>query len=195
MIDQTIKNMLELPGVDGACILDKKGNLLLNELPDFFIGNFLGDLSNRVTALYDTIDQNYLPCDDYVLNFAQKSIQLRRNQNAYLLVAVEPSVNLAALRAMSSMLLSYITPQVLSDLSTSLNPIAGNHSEATPIGISEDNASVQFAAFPATNQVVLAPALSLPKPRAASRKRPINRSLPTWQSSMLTPSVNMSRIL
>ncbi len=121
MIDKIIKNVLELPGVDGACILDKKGNLLHNALPDFFLDDFLDDLSRRVTSLYEAVDENYVPCDDYLLKFPQKYIQLRRSRNVYLLVAVEPSVNLVSLRMVTNLILKHITPKVLSQLRASMN--------------------------------------------------------------------------
>ncbi|ADE53201.1 hypothetical protein [Coraliomargarita akajimensis] len=119
MIDKIIKNVLELPGVDGACILDKKGKLLHNELPDFFLTDFLDDLSRRVTSLYEAVDENYVPCDDYLLKFPQKFIQLRRSRHVYLLVAVDPSVNLVSLRMVTNLVLKHITPKVLSELRAS----------------------------------------------------------------------------
>ena len=119
MIDKVIKNVLELPGVDGACILDKKGVILHNELPDFFLEDFLEDLSRRVTALYEAVDENYTPCDDYLLKFPQKFIQLRRSRNVYMLVAVDPAVNLVSLRMGTNLVLKHITPKVLSELRAS----------------------------------------------------------------------------
>lgn len=108
--------MLELPAVDGACILDKKGNLLHNALPDFFLDDFLDDLARRVKALYEAVDQNYMPCDDYLLKYPQKYIQIRRSRNVYLVVATDPSVNLVSLRMVTNLVLKYITPKVLSEM-------------------------------------------------------------------------------
>ncbi|HAV13800.1 MAG TPA: hypothetical protein DCX06_09985 [Opitutae bacterium] len=116
MIEKIVKNVLELHGVDGACILDKKGVLLHNALPDFFLDDFLDDLSRRVKALYEAVDENYMPCDDYLLKFPQKYIQLRRSRNVYLLVAVDPSVNLVSLRMVTNLVLKHITPKVLSEM-------------------------------------------------------------------------------
>jgi hypothetical protein len=118
MIEKIIKNVLELPGVDGACILDKKGNLLHNALPDFFLEDFLEDLSRRVTTLYEAVDENYMPCDDYILKFPQKYIQLRRSRHIYLLVAVDPTTNLVSLRMVTNLVLKHITPKILSQLRT-----------------------------------------------------------------------------
>ena len=126
MINKIIKNVLELPGVDGACILDKKGNLLHNELPEFFLEDFLDDLARRVMALYEAVDENYMACDDYLLKFPQKFIYLRRSRNVLLLVAVDPSVNLVSLRMVTNLVLKHVTPKVLSKMRANLANIAAS---------------------------------------------------------------------
>jgi predicted regulator of Ras-like GTPase activity (Roadblock/LC7/MglB family) len=116
MIDKIIKNVLELHGVEGACILDKKGVLLHNELPDFFLDDFLDDLARRILALYEAVDENYMACDDYLLKFPQKFLYLRRSRHVLLLVAVDPSVNLVSLRMVTNLVLKHVTPKVLSEM-------------------------------------------------------------------------------
>jgi len=116
MIDKIIKNVLELYGVEGACILDKKGVLLHNELPDYFLDDFLDDLARRIMALYEAVDENYMACDDYLLKFPQKFLYLRRSRNVLLLVAVDPSVNLVSLRMVTNLVLKHVTPKVLSEM-------------------------------------------------------------------------------
>lgn len=124
MIDQIIKNVLELPGVDGACILDKKGNLLHNALPDFFLDAFLDDLARRVKTLYEAVDENYMPCDDYLLKFPQKYIRLRRSRHVFLLVAIDPSVNQVSLRMVTNIVLKHITPKVVGEMRNKLAALA-----------------------------------------------------------------------
>jgi predicted regulator of Ras-like GTPase activity (Roadblock/LC7/MglB family) len=116
MIDKIIKNVLELPGVDGACILDKKGVLLHNALPDFFLDDFLDDLARRIRTLYEAVDENYTACDDYLIKFPEKYIRLRRSRNVYLLVVVDPTVNLTTLRMVTNLVLKHITPKVLGEM-------------------------------------------------------------------------------
>ncbi|MGB0258100.1 MAG: hypothetical protein ACPGES_05565 [Coraliomargarita sp.] len=169
MIDKIIKNVLELPGVDGACILDKKGNLLHNALPDFFLDDFLDDLSRRVTSLYEAVDENYVPCDDYLLKFPQKYIQLRRSRNVYLLVAVEPTANLVSLRMVTNLVLKHITPKVLSQLRASMNDIASTSVQTPtpePVVVSTPEPVQEAAPDPA------------PEPVATARRRAI-RPRPT----------------
>ncbi|TVP78169.1 MAG: hypothetical protein EA353_08910 [Puniceicoccaceae bacterium] len=121
MIDKIIKNVLELHGVEGACILDKKGKLLHNELPDFFLDDFLDDLARRIMALYEAVDENYMACNDYLLKFPQKYLYLRRSRNILLLVAVDPSVNLVSLRMVTNLVLKHVTPKVLSEMRASMS--------------------------------------------------------------------------
>jgi hypothetical protein len=143
MIEKIIKNVLELPGVDGACILDKKGVLLHNALPDFFLDDFLDDLARRIRTLYEAVDENYTACDDYLIKFPEKYIRLRRSRNVYLLVVVDPSVNLTTLKMVTNLVLKHITPKVLGDMRKILEaqddaaqdgeaPAAETQAESTP---------------------------------------------------------------
>jgi hypothetical protein len=139
MIEKIIKNVLELPGVDGACILDKKGNLMHNALPDFFLEDFLDDLARRIKALYEAVDENYTSCDDYLLKFPEKYIKLRRSRNVFLLVAVDPTVNMTSLRMVTNIVLKHITPKVLSEMRKSLE--AAEAPEAPPVALSQSGQS------------------------------------------------------
>lgn len=141
MVEKIIKNVTELPGVDGACILDKKGVILHNALPDFFLDDFLEDLSRRVLALYEAVDENYMPCDDYLLKFPQKYILLRRSRNVYILVAVDPSVNLISLRMVTNLAIKHLTPKTIGALRSAMA-----ESEAKHIPVSHNTPVVEEAA-------------------------------------------------
>ena len=130
MIEKIIKNVLELPGVDGACILDKKGVLLHNGLPEFFLEDFLDDLARRIKALYEAVDENYTACDDYLLKFPEKHIRLRRSRNVFLLVVADPSVNMTSLRMVTNIVLKHITPKVLGEMRKTLDEEAVAESPA-----------------------------------------------------------------
>ncbi|CAA6692837.1 MULTISPECIES: hypothetical protein [unclassified Lentimonas] len=173
MLTKIIKNVLELPGVDGACILDKKGNLLHNALPDFFLDDFLDDLSRRVAALYEAVDENYVPCDDYLLKFPQKYIQLRRSRNVYLLVCVDPAVNLVSLRMVTNMVLKHITPKALGQLRAALAEAA----EMKPSTPAEPSPTPETPKAPATAPEPVAAAPE-PAPAAMPTRRAI-RPRPT----------------
>ncbi|MGJ8639780.1 MAG: hypothetical protein ACSHYA_10330 [Opitutaceae bacterium] len=169
MIDKIVKNVLELHGVDGACILDKKGVLLHNSLPDFFLDDFLDDLARRVKALYEAVDENYMPCDDYLLKFPQKYIQIRRSRNVYLLVAVDPTVNLVSLRMVTNLVLKYVTPKVLSEMRKKLaTEIISTPKEVAPT-------PAPTAAPPEPEP----PVEALPEPAPAMRGTRVARPRPT----------------
>jgi len=149
--------------VDGACILDKKGNLLHNALPDFFLDDFLDDLARRVKALYEAVDENYMPCDDYLLKFPQKYIRIRRSRHIYLLVAVDPSVNLVSLRMVTNLVLKHITPKVLSVMRSQIAACEQPPNTPTP-------------AAPAPTEE---PAVSTPTEPTATRGNKVARPRPT----------------
>lgn len=162
MIEKIIKNVLELPGVDGACILDKKGVLLHNALPDFFLEDFLDDLARRIKALYEAVDENYTACDDYLLKFPEKYIRLRRSRNVFLLVAVDPSVNMTSLKMVTNIVLKHITPKVLSEMRKSLEPSSPAEIPAAPRTpaapeTSESEAAAEAPAPPARGTKVARP--------------------------------------
>ena len=175
MLDKVIKNVLELPGVEGACLLDKKGVILLNELPEFFLADFLEDLSRRVISLYEAVDENYVPCDDYLLKYPQKYIQLRRSRNVYLLVVVDPNVNLVSLRMVTNLVLKHITPKALASLRASLAPAA-----ETPAA--ETTKSDESEAAQPTSQ-----SASQPNSQSAAQPTSQSASQPTSKSASETP--------
>lgn len=169
MIDKIIKNVLELPGVDGACIFDKKGSLLHNALPEFFLEDFLDDLSRRVKTLYEAVDENYTPCDDYLLKFPEKYIRLRRSRNVFLLVVVDPSVNMVSLKMVTNLILKHITPKVLSEMRKSLDEPA---EPVTPKPVVESAPAPAAAPTPAPSEPeVVAPSAPV-RGQKIARPRP-----------------------
>jgi hypothetical protein len=166
MIDKIIKNVLELPGVDGACILDKKGNLLHNALPDFFLDSFLDDLARRVKTLYEAVDENYMPCDDYLLKFPQKYIRLRRSRHVFLLVALDPSVNQVSLRMVTNIVLKHLTPKVVGEMRAILTE------PTIDIAAETEAAPTPAPAAPAPVE----PATAAPTPAPEPEPAPMNKA-------------------
>ncbi len=170
MIEKIIKNVLELPGVDGACILDKKGVLLHHALPDFFLEDFLDDLARRIKTLYEAVDENYTACDDYLLKFPEKYIRLRRSRNVFLLVVVDPAVNMTSLKMVTNLVLKHITPKVLGEMRKLLE--AGAPPPAEAEAAPEVEASVP-AAEPASSEPAQAkPEKPTPSVRGTKVARP-----------------------
>lgn len=113
MVEKIIKNVLELPGVDGACMIDKKGEILHNALPEFFLEEFFDDLSRRIMNLFTTVEDNYISSDEFLIKYPQKYILMRRSRSILFIAIVDPSTNLVSLRMVTNLVLKHVTPKVL----------------------------------------------------------------------------------
>ena len=78
MLNKVFDNILDIPGVDGVCLFNTMGKVLINRMPSFMSPEVFEDGLRRITALYDTMDENFLPCDDYLLRFEEKWVLFRR---------------------------------------------------------------------------------------------------------------------
>ncbi|GHB99641.1 hypothetical protein [Cerasicoccus arenae] len=103
MSDKFVKNILDVPGVEGVCVFDREGQIVENELPSFFIDELFEDLARRVISLYETVDENYIPCDDYLLKYSERWIFLRRGNGVYFLIFANSEVNRISLKMVTNM--------------------------------------------------------------------------------------------
>lgn len=103
MSDKFIKNILDVPGVEGVCVFDKDGGLIENLLPAYFVEELFDDLARRVISLYETVDENFLPCDEYLLKYSERWIFLRRGNGIFILTFAEPMVNRVSLKMITNM--------------------------------------------------------------------------------------------
>jgi|GEM_PF-6692670 len=104
-----------------------------------------------------------MPCDDYLLKFPQKYMRIRRSRHIYLLVAVDPSVNLVSLRMVTNLVLKHITPKVLSVMRSQIAACEQPPNTPTP-------------AAPAPTEE---PAVSTPTEPTATRGNKVARPRPT----------------
>lgn len=111
MSDKFVKNILDVPGVEGVCVFDKDGGLIDNQLPAYFVEEMFDDLARRVISLYETVDENYIPCDDYLLKFSERWIFLRRGNGIFILVFAESNVNRVSLKMVTNLALKNIKSQ------------------------------------------------------------------------------------
>lgn len=103
MSEKFVKNILDVPGVEGVCVIDKEGAVLYNELPSFFIEELFEDLARRIISLYETVDENFVPCDDYLLKFSERWIFLRRGNGIFILIFASPAVNRVSLKMVTNL--------------------------------------------------------------------------------------------
>lgn len=103
MSEKFVKNILDVPGVEGVCVFDRDGAVLYNELPSFFVEELFEDLARRVISLYETVDENFIPSDDYLLKYSERWIFLRRGNGILLLVLATQEVNRVSLKMVTNM--------------------------------------------------------------------------------------------
>lgn len=168
VLNKVFDNVLDIPGVDGVCLFGTSGQIYLNRMPSFISPEIFSDALRRITALYETMDENFLPCDDYLLRFAEKWILFRRTDQAVLLVLAAETANFASTRMVTNMALKHLTPAALAELEPAAAPAAvapapaarqGSSPTATPFS----NSPFQQAA-PAAPEPAAAP---VPEPAAA----------------------------
>lgn len=119
MIERYLSNILDVPGTEGLFLLNRKGQLLLTRMPEFVLLELYDNLIRRIQSLYETVDENFVPSDDYVLKYPQKWLILRRTDTAILCVLCDTKVNEMSLKMVSNMALKNITGAMLAQF----NPI------------------------------------------------------------------------
>jgi hypothetical protein len=138
MLNKVFDNVLDIPGVDGICLFSLSGQVFLNRMPSFLSPDVFSDALRRIGALYETMDENFLPCDDYLLRFSEKWILFRRTDQAILLVLAAETANFASTRMVTNMALKHLTPGALAELAPTAAqapapaPVAARAPTATP---------------------------------------------------------------
>lgn len=164
MLNKVFDNVLDIPGVDGVCLFSLTGQVFLNRMPAFLSPEVFADALRRIGALYETMDENFLPCDDYLLRFSEKWILFRRTDQAVLLVLAADNANFASTRMVTNMALKHLTPAALAELA----PVAAM--AATPAAAIKAATATPFSAapFPVAAPVIEPAAAPAPAAAAAS---------------------------
>lgn len=137
MSDKFIKNILDVPGVEGVCLFDQDGRVLSNQLPAFFVEDLFDDLARRVVSLYETVDENFVPCDDYLLKYSERWLFLRRGNGTFLLVLASSAVNRVSLKMVTNLALKNIKPKDFSPGSAAPAPALVTDAPAPPPAATE----------------------------------------------------------
>ena len=177
VLNKVFDNVLDIPGVDGLCLFGMTGQVYLNRMPSFLAPEVFADALRRITALYETMDENFLPCDDYLLRFGEKWILFRRTDQAVLLVLAAESANFSSTRMVTNMALKHLTPAALAEFtpdSPALAPAAAPAAAGTRAPFATGSTATPFSAppFPAA-AVIPAPApAAAPASEVAATKAP-----------------------
>lgn len=134
-ISKLFDNILDLPGIEGVCLFGTEGQMYLNRLPSFYSTELFADAQRRIVAMYETMDENFLPCDDYMLKFSERWLLMRRTDKHVMLILGGEKANLASTRMVTNMTMKHLTPAVIAQLdglARSTPPAAPVASAPTP---------------------------------------------------------------
>lgn len=115
-ISKLFDNILDLPGIEGVCLFGFEGQIYVNRMPVFISPEVFADAQRRITAMYETMDENFLPCDDYVLRYSERWLLLRRTDQLVLLILAGDKANMASTRMVTNMTMKHLTPEALAQL-------------------------------------------------------------------------------
>lgn len=115
-VSKLFDNILDLPGIEGVCLFGSEGQMYINRLPSFFSTELFADAQRRIVAMYETMDENFMPCDDYMLKFSERWLLLRRTDKHVMLILGGDKANLASTRMVTNMTLKHLTPEILAKL-------------------------------------------------------------------------------
>jgi hypothetical protein len=102
-VSKLFDNILDLPGIEGVCLFGTAGQMYVNRLPSFLSTEIFADAQRRIVAMYETMDENFLQCDDYMLKFSEYWMLLRRTDSCVMLVLGSEKANLASARMVTNM--------------------------------------------------------------------------------------------
>lgn len=105
MMDRLVNNVLVVPVVEGLCLFDHEAAMLLDHLPDYCVNELLPDMLLRVVSLYETVDDSFVPCEDYLFKFPGKWIHFRRRKDILLLAITTEDVNQVTFKMTTNLLL------------------------------------------------------------------------------------------
>jgi hypothetical protein len=157
-ITKLFDNILDLPGIEGVCLFGTEGQVYVNRLPAFLSNELFADAQRRIVAMYETMDENFLPSDDYMLRFSERWLLLRRTENQVLLVLGGDKANLASTRMVTNMTIKHLTPAVMEQLSATAKGSFTVPAKAAPV----------ITPATAPGAAVAAPASKLPAAPAAA---------------------------
>lgn len=119
LFDKLAQSVMELPGVEGLCLVEtESASLLYNRMPAFIPEFAFETALRRITALYETVDSGFQPVDDFVLRFRGNSLVLRRAGGMVLILFLAESAHLVSLRIVTNIVLknAQANPAILAEL-------------------------------------------------------------------------------
>lgn len=106
--------------------------MYINRLPSFLSTELFADAQRRIVAMYETMDENFLPCDDYLLKFSERWLLLRRTDRHVMLILGGEKANLASTRMVTNMTMKHLTPELIAQLEAAATGGLSRPALATP---------------------------------------------------------------
>lgn len=173
MLDRLIQNITDVPDVEGVCIFGLEGQLAVNGLPDFFMPELFEDLARRIISMFETVDDSYLPTDEYLLKYNSMWLSIRRGKSFFLVVLCKPAVNSVSLRMVCNLALKNISLEMLesayADVETKPKPVNGYAKTAPQPPAALPQARVAEVKAPAEPEPAAAAPRGATRPKRAYR--------------------------
>jgi hypothetical protein len=135
-ISKLFDNILDLSGIEGVCLVGTEGQMYLIRLPSFHSTELFAAAQHCIVAMYGTMDENFLPCDDYMLKFSERWLLMRRTDKHVMLIFGGEKANLASIRMVTNMTMKHPTPAVIAQfdgMARSTAPAAPATSAPAPV--------------------------------------------------------------
>lgn len=161
-VTKLFDNILDLPGIEGVCLFGTEGQMYVNRLPSFLSNEIFADAQRRIVAMYETMDENFIPCDDYMLKFSERWLLLRRTDKHVLLILGGEKANVASTRMVTNMTIKHLTPDVIATLETTARGATGGAPAAVAPAPRAVTPVIAPVAAPATAPVAPEPVAAAP---------------------------------
>ncbi len=172
-VSKLFDNILDLPGIEGVCLFGAEGQMYINRLPSFLSTELFADAQRRIVAMYETMDENFIPCDDYMLKFSERWLLLRRTDKHVMLILGGEKANLASTRMVTNMTIKHLTPAIMAQLeATARAAVPGAAPVQSAPAAARVPTQVPFPAARAQTQVPFPAAVPAPAPAMATAAAP-----------------------
>lgn len=115
-IAKLIDNILELPGIEGLCLIGEDGRLHLNRLPAYLDDELLTSASITLAALYGEADSVLPGGDDILLRYEEHWLMLRRGPGFVLVLLARHDASQASARMVTNIALRHLDAATLATL-------------------------------------------------------------------------------
>jgi predicted regulator of Ras-like GTPase activity (Roadblock/LC7/MglB family) len=111
-IEQALRALRDVAGVDGSFVVDASGALVGRDLPAIFDNELFAEVGPRVARLYDTFQSAGAEMDACLLRYAEHKLYVRKMPSGIIGVLSSVAINLPALRMVVNLVVRRVDPQI-----------------------------------------------------------------------------------